>query len=163
MYGWMYLSKIYINLYLNTNSCLIHQTQPSTETGCFPVWSFGFLQRICRLFKHYRMHYPTGGIFCGHIHPRTHATPITFLPRQRAVGAGQQRQSIDWVQRSRRWEELQAINSRGGKDLSEISAPRAFCPHLGCYRLLRQGPSHTKTECYQPSLIQLISINNIDN
>lgn len=62
-----------------------------------------------------------------------HTTPITSLPRQRAVGAGQRRQSIDWMQRRRRRsrKEPQATSSRGGGDLSEISAPWAFLPHTG--------------------------------
>lgn len=66
-------------------------------------------------------------------HPHTHTTPITSLPRQHAVGAGQRRQSIDWVQRRRRRrrKEPQAMSSRGGEDLSEISAPWAFLPHMG--------------------------------
>lgn len=68
-----------------------------------------------------------------HTHPHTHTTPITSLPRQHAVGAGQQRQSIDWEQRRRRRrrKEPQAMSSRGGEDLSEISAPWAFLPHMG--------------------------------
>lgn len=125
------------------------------KCAIFPAWSFRFLQTICRLCKHCCMYNPTGGIWCRHIRPRTHTTPITSLPRQRAVGAGQRRQSIDraWRRRRRRRKEPQAMSSRGGEDLLEISAPWAFLPHMGKTRgqtaataLCCWASSHTERE-----------------
>lgn len=115
------------------NTANLPQKSTVESISYFAVWSFRFLQIICRLFKHYCMYKPTGCIRCRHTHPHTHTTPITSLPRQRAVGAGQRRQSIDWAQRRRRRrrKEPQAMSSRGGEDLSEISAPWAFLPHMG--------------------------------
>lgn len=88
-------------------------------------------------------------------HTHTHTTPITSLPWQRAVGAGQRRLSIDWAQKRRRKgrKEPQAMSSRGGEDLLEISAPWVFLPHMAktcgqtaAIALFCQASIHTERE-----------------
>lgn len=62
-------------------------------------------------------------------HP--HTTPISSLPQQCAVGAGQLRQSIDCSVEEGEKKEPQAMSSGRGEDLSKITAPGAFLPHTG--------------------------------
>lgn len=78
-------------------------------------------------------------------HTHTHTPPIT----QCALGAGQRRPSIDWVQdrRRKRRKEPQAMSSRGGEDLLEISAPRVFVPHMDkTHCQTAASPSHSERE-----------------
>lgn len=94
-----------------------------------PLWWCDFLHEACLHFPSIIACTATPEVSAAHTHP--HTTPISSLPQQRAVGAGQLRQSIDCSAEEGEKKEPQAMSSGRGEDLSKITAPGAFLPHTG--------------------------------
>lgn len=102
------------------------------------------LQRRYLIQTHTHTHTPT------HIH----TTPITSLPRQRAVGAGQRRQSIDWALRRRRRKEAESAAGHerqrrwrpiGNQCTMSVSAPYGQDTWSDSYHSpFAAGPHHTR-------------------
>lgn len=127
---------------------------------------------FCRLYPYYYycMHNPTGWIWYRHTHTHPHTTPITSLPQQCAMGAGQRRQSIDWTQRRRRWarrrRKPQAMSSGGGpignQCTRNISAPYVQNTRSdSCHSPSHLGLLHTERENVQivTSMLLAVSVN----